>query len=65
MFLGLLLLLSALHCEFPKEIHRLSECIIATAATASWLRLLDVRAIVINLIARSFSRSLVLFNSLK
>jgi hypothetical protein len=61
-----LLLLPAFHCEFPKKIHRLSECIIASAASASAAaRLLRFWTVVIDLFARAFSCSLMLFNSLE
>jgi hypothetical protein len=53
----------------------LSECIIiigggtsgtsGTDTTASWLRICDVLTVIVHVIARAFSRSLVLFNSLK
>jgi hypothetical protein len=69
-----LLLLPAFHCEFPKKIHRLSECIIAAyassaaasaSASAASARLLRFWTVVVNLFARAFSCSLMLFNSLE
>jgi hypothetical protein len=67
-----LLLLPAFHCEFPKKIHRLSERIIAAyaasataSASAASARLLRFWTVVVNLFARAFSCSLMLFNSLE